>query len=631
MTTRRISLRSLTVTNGTLPPAELSFRPGLNLLIGASDTGKTYVFEIIDFMMSAKDGLRPIPESAGYERVTMVVDNSDGPPFTLRRAVGGGVFELNEFGNGLDQTATATRNLSQTHGEDPQRSLSAYLLHLVGIGKREIRKNAQGEKKALSFRHVAHLTLIDEERIIQQSSPILTPNAYTEKTTEENAFAYFLTGQDDSAIIPQENANQRKSRLATEASLLETLLAERNAELANLTLDASDLTARAAKLEQSIESATNTVVMSQSQISELERQRDEFTKERIARQSRAMFLMEQLKRLRLLGEYYKTDRARLEAVIEAARVVHDLPEGTCPLCKQPLPSGEPSHAEFEAACQREVDKIARLQRDLTEAISDFEREVAGIQSRIQTLDTSLRELDRELRAVLVPTTKTAQADLQELLKTRTVVAQAATIQGTIAALQEKLTAVQTAQAQRIARPTFGNRATTSSTSEFCKVVEEILKAWKYPALGTVSFDTVKGDLVIGGQDRANKGKGYRALTYAAFTIGLMKYCRFKSIPHPGIVVLDTPINPFKGPAPTNPTDHVPDVVKEAFFEYLADDTSGDQIIVMENVEPPANLRERVQCVEFTRNRDVGRYGFFPPKSEQITESIVVERAPPDEK
>lgn len=626
MTTRRLTLRSLSVTNGELPPAELSFRPGLNLIYGASDTGKTYVFEIIDFMMGAKDGLRAIPESTGYERVLMTIEPSEGAPFTLRRAVGGGAFALSEFGNGLAQAATATRTLSQTHSTDPQRSLSAYLLHLVGIGNREIRKNAQGEKKALSFRHVSHLTLIDEERIIQQSSPLLTSHD-TEHTAEENAFAYFLTGQDDSAIIPQENNNLRKARLATEAALLETLLTERQAELAKLIPDASDLADRAARLEASIENATKTVVVSQSQINELERRRDEFTKERTARLSREMFLTEQLKRLRLLGEYYKTDRARLEAVIEAARVVHDLPEGTCPLCKSPLSAGQPSHAEFEAACQREVDKIARLQRDLGQAIADFEREAEDIRSRVRSLETSLSELQRELQAVLVPSTKTAQGDLQELLRTRTVVAQATTLQATITALQERLTAVQTAQAQRVSRPVFESRATTSSTSEFCKVVEDILREWKYPELGAVSFDTVKGDLVIGGQDRANKGKGYRALTYAAFTIGLMKYCRMKSIPHPGIVVLDTPVNPFKGPTPTSPTERLPDVVKEAFFEYLAAEDSGDQIIVMENVEPPAVVRDRVQCVEFTRNRSVGRYGFFPPKPEQTTEGVVVETGP----
>ncbi|MBX3401594.1 MAG: hypothetical protein KF873_22925 [Gemmataceae bacterium] len=621
MTRRRISLRTLSVTNGSLPPAELTFQPGLNLVVGASDTGKTFVFETIDFMMGAKDGLRPIPESAGYERVSLSVEASGGVPFTLRRALTGGEFELTEFADGRDRPATAARTLSTVHSPDPNRSLSAYLLHLVGIGNRQVRKNVQGEKKALSFRHVAHLTLIDEERIIQQASPLLTAHD-TEHTAEENVFAYFLTGHDDSAIIPQENSRQRKARLATEEELLVALLAERTAELATISVDSGNLADQASRLEASIADATDAVVTTQGQIGELERRRDELSQEHTARQSRVLFLGEQLKRLRLLGDYYRTDRSRLEAVIEAARVVHDMPEGTCPLCNQPLAGGASSHIEFEAACRREVEKIARLQRDLGAAVDDFERETSAVRDRIEALDTTLGTIDSELRSVLVPGTRVAQADLQTLLKTRTLVAQAATLQTTVVALQQRLDTVRAAQAQRVARPVFENRTSTSSASEFCKVVEEILRAWKYPDLGAVAFDTEKGDLVIGGQDRANKGKGYRAITYAAFAIGLMKYCRQKSIPHPGIVVLDTPVNPYKGPTPTNPAERVSDAVKTAFFEYLAGDTSGDQVIVMENEEPPPSVLDRVRCFEFTRNRSVGRYGFFPALPEKLTAEAV---------
>ncbi len=615
MTVRRISLRALSVTNGSLPPAELSFQPGLNLVVGASDTGKTFVFETIDFMMGAKAGLRPIPESAGYERVALAVEPSGGPSFTLRRAMSGGEFELTEFAGGRDRPPTLTRTLSTVHGSDPERSLSAYLLHLVGIGNRQVRKNVQGEKKALSFRHVAHLTLIDEERIIQQASPLLTAHD-TEHTAEANVFAYFLTGQDDSAVIPQENSRQRKARLETEAELLESLLAERTAEVAALTVDPGDLADQGRRLEAAVEAATDAVVTSQGRITELERQRNELTQERTARQSRALFIGEQLKRLRLLGEYYQTDRARLDAVIEAARVVHDLPEGTCPLCSQPLAGGASSHIEFEAACRREVEKIARLQHDLGGAVEDFERDAAAVRDRIEVLVASLATIDRDLRTVLVPSTKAVQTELQSLLRTRTAVAQAATLQATVVALQQRLASVRTALSQRVARPVFESRTSTSTASEFCKVVEGILGAWKYPDLGAVAFDTDKGDLVIGGQDRANKGKGYRAITYAAFAIGLMKYCRQKSIPHPGIVVLDTPVNPYKGPTPTNPAERVSDAVKTAFFEYLAADTSGDQVIVMENEEPPPAILDRVRCSEFTRNRSMGRYGFFPPLPEQ---------------
>lgn len=240
MTERRIILRDLTITHAVLPPASVSFGPGLNLVIGASDTGKTFVFEALDFMLGAKDGLRRIPEAEGYNSVLLTIDPSHGAPFALRRAFEGGAFEAKEYGNGRSNAETATKTLSPVHSWEPDASLSAYLLELVGIGNRQVRKNAQGEKSALSFRHVAHLTTISETTIIQQSSPVFTEQA-TAHTAEANAFAYFLTGQDDSAIIAQESPKDRKSRLETQASLLEAILEERREELAALISEPQDL------------------------------------------------------------------------------------------------------------------------------------------------------------------------------------------------------------------------------------------------------------------------------------------------------------------------------------------------------------------------------------------------------
>jgi len=361
------------------------------------------------------------------------------------------------------------------------------------------------------------------------------------------------------------------------------------------------------------------VVSSQGQITELEERRTALIGDRTRRQSRLLFLQEQLKRLRLLDEYYRTDRARLEAVIEASHAFHDLPEGTCPLCRQAYsPDAEtaPPHDAFEAACAKEIEKIDALRRDLEIAIADFTREEGAHQVQLRDLAEQLGELDSQLKTVLLPTSGTAQADLQLLLRTRATVSQGVSIQATIRSLEERLAGVQEAQSERMPKPTFEPRATTSSASEFCKVVEDILRAWSYPELGTVAFDTDKCDLVIGGKDRANTGKGYRAITHAAFTIGLMKYCRQKGFPHPGFVVLDTPVNPYKGPTPSTTDDQLTDVVKAAFFRYLAADQSGDQIIIIENENPPKDVRDHVNVYDFTRNPAVGRYGFFPPRSVQ---------------
>ena len=386
--------------------------------------------------------------------------------------------------------------------------------------------------------------------------------------------------------------------------------------MAELSTDPDDLPLQATRLEEAINEATTFVVSSQGHITELEERRTALIGDRTRRNSRLLFLQEQLKRLRLLAEYYRTDRARLEAVIEASHVFHDLPEGTCPLCKQAYPAdagSAPPHAAFEAACAKEIEKIEALRRDLEIAIADFTREEGDHQVHLRELAEQLRELDSQLQTVLLPTSGTAQADLQRLVRTRAKVAQGSLSKRLYATSRSDWHEFGRDRSERMPRPTFEPRATTSSASEFCEVVEDILRAWNYPELGTVAFDTEKCDLVIGGKDRANTGKGYRAITHAAFTIGLMKYCRQEGFPHPGFVVLDTPVNPYKGPTPLTPDDQLTDVVKAAFFRYLADDRSEDQVIIIENENPPRDVRDRVNVYDFTRNPLVGRYGLFPPR------------------
>ncbi|WP_372557285.1 AAA family ATPase [Acinetobacter pittii] len=43
----------------------LEFDQGLNIIYGASDTGKTFILQTIDFMLGAKE-IRDIPEIKGY-------------------------------------------------------------------------------------------------------------------------------------------------------------------------------------------------------------------------------------------------------------------------------------------------------------------------------------------------------------------------------------------------------------------------------------------------------------------------------------------------------------------------------------------------------------------------------------
>jgi hypothetical protein len=49
------------------------------------------------------------------------------------------------------------------------------------------------------------------------------------------------------------------------------------------------------------------------------------------------------------------------------------------------------------------------------------------------------------------------------------------------------------------------------------------------------------DFVIDGKPRGSRGKGLRAISHAAVTLGLLGYCQERSLPHPGFVVMDSPL------------------------------------------------------------------------------------------
>jgi hypothetical protein len=75
------------------------------------------------------------------------------------------------------------------------------------------------------------------------------------------------------------------------------------------------------------------------------------------------------------------------------------------------------------------------------------------------------------------------------------------------------------------------------TDGFAQEVAAILKAWNVPGCDRVSFDSKESDLQLNDKLRGAQGKGLRALTHAAFVIGLMTYCLKNDRPHPGFAAM----------------------------------------------------------------------------------------------
>lgn len=69
-------------------------------------------------------------------------------------------------------------------------------------------------------------------------------------------------------------------------------------------------------------------------------------------------------------------------------------------------------------------------------------------------------------------------------------------------------------------------------------------------------------------------------------------------------------NPYKGPD-KSATEGMNTDVQEAFYADIATDPSDDQIIIFENTEPAANLRNTMHYEHFSGTPGSGRAGFIP--------------------
>ena len=101
----------------------------------------------------------------------------------------------------------------------------------------------------------------------------------------------------------------------------------------------------------------------------------------------------------------------------------------------------------------------------------------------------------------------------------------------------------------------------------------------------------------------------RAITHSAFTVALLEFTLAKDLPHPGFVVLDTPLLAYREPEHDEDDLSTTDI-RDRFYEYLSkhDDR---QVIILENATPSQSAIDRSQTSFFTKNEHIGRYGFFP--------------------
>lgn len=232
MSTAGFRLIALRVEGKGKQPAEIRFAPGLNVISGASDTGKSYILALINFLMGGGALPEDIPEAHGYTSAFLTIHAiAENKAYTLERALKGGNLRLYEGG---PEDLRLIKPLKGKHDPKRQDTVSAFLLGLTDLYEKKILlKKRPIQTRFISFRDISDLIMVAEDRIITKLSPLHSANPM-EATPESATFRLMLTGVDDGAIISQEDIKLSRSRQEGKVQILGEMVSRQDAELLRL-------------------------------------------------------------------------------------------------------------------------------------------------------------------------------------------------------------------------------------------------------------------------------------------------------------------------------------------------------------------------------------------------------------
>ena len=619
-----LRLRHLSFHGPDRLPAMVEFGPGLNVIYGASETGKSFVVEAIDFMLGGKPPLRGIEQRDGYDRVLLGVETVSGEQFTLQRSAEGGAFKMHP---GLHLTPPAdsaeTRELADQHSDKGPNNLSTFLLERCDLSGKRVRRNKSGDTNSLSFRNLARLLIVTETEITELRSPLSDGNP-TADTPNFATFKLLLTGVDDSALTTTKPKGAEDQSREAQLELLDQLLDEYRARLKELATNPGELEDQLQKLDSSLSQQQQSLSASEADYRELAVQRRDLRKKLEEGRERRSEISELLERFRLLDQHYVSDLARLRGIEEGGTLFGVLGQAACPLC-----GAEPAHHRRDgdcdgnveavvAAARSEIAKIDLLRKELGDTVKGLQREGANFDRRMPKVEEELRTVSGNLDRLVAPKLGQLRTTYAGLADKRGEVKEALSVYRTIKDIETRRAALDNNPDGPQGSAVSDGDLSTMVAFEFAQQVESALKAWKFPGAEPVHFDAKSRDLIIAGKARGARGKGLRAITHAAFTISLLDYCKSKNTPHPGFVILDSPLLAYRAPEGSEDDLRGTDL-DERFYDYLAALPDDRQVIIVENIDPPALIKARSQVEMFSGNPHTGRYGFFPLIGKDILE------------
>lgn len=608
MKMKQIRINYLEIQGNSKLPARVDFSKRLNIIYGASNTGKSYILKILDYMLGAEKLKKDIKLARGYSKILMGFHLEGRGDFVVERNINGGDYLLK--GDGVNVI------LKSVHSNID--SFSNFILEYLKWDLKKLAKNQSGETQSLTLRNLAFLSLIDEVNIQAEISPLLTSN-YSANTTEKSFFRYLLTFKDDSNIVAVVDDKTFKVNKEATVKVYHEILEDINSRLIDVKDDQ--------EIESQLEKIENSIQLSFSDIDRLKESVNEKLKEKRSLLNKSSEIQDLIiqsnihkSRFNVLDEIYNSDIERLKFVEEAGFLTLLNDPEKCKNCGVEIDilDNQFNISDGISSSLAEIKKIQSLKEDLFSTIKDVDFQLKGYADDLNGVENSINNIDLDINHFLSDLS-IQQENINNLFSQRDFLRQGLDTLEQKKRYTRKLIAVEeSSKPKKHEKPNL--ELSPNDLKEFSDIVSDVLMEWKFPGNNDVVFDLKNFDLLIDEQERVSNGKGVRALTHTAFKVATVLYCHKKNIPHPSFMVLDTPLLAYRDPishkAGRLEDDEIQiqhNSVKEAFFRHLLKISNICQFIILENIDPPEFLHQQpdVQIIQFSGSSQQGRAGFFP--------------------
>jgi AAA domain len=597
-------LKELRLIGHTAEKTSIVFEKGVNVISGPSNVGKTYIFQCLNYMFGSSTPPKPIKEARSYEFIYLEIIDSQNVHHTLYSDLKGGNFRL--YYSPIDNIKEKDKFeiLARKHDPASEKTVSAFLLKLNNLNGKKIRTNQQGKTRQISYRDVVKFSMVNETQIITEDSLIVSH--YTKQTEEANVLKLIATGNDDSTLIEPLSKNQianRKGKL----EILKEFIADKEKELRSYEVEPSIILL---ETDSAIQILSEKHSSFEKQYKQIESERSECSTRLYKMRSKKRVIEELDKRTNLLKSHYYSDIARLKSTIETSVLLNEENHSTksnCPLCNSEIEQ-ECLIADIKniiESCSVEILKIERLIQELIESEKALKAEFSEFTTNITNLEMSIAEFSRELDEGVGQEMGLIIQQINKQNDRKNIALGALYNSEQLKKFKTEKEKLENSLPTSNSKESF-EHITTASLTPLSKAIKSVLKGCNYPNLTDVSYSEEQNDFVISGENRNLSGKGYRAIIYSAFIIALQELISQKGYSI-GVPILDSPLVTYRKPENEGEVT-ISDDLAMNFYRYLASQNKLNQIIIIENEEPPTDIQDKVNHIRYSKKE-----GFIPQK------------------